>query len=56
MREIVTDELAKGVDAAWRLSADTVVQDTRLRLTALMQVLRPSTAAQACSPIALGGC
>ena len=42
VRDIVTDELAKGLDAAWRLSADNAIQTARLRLTSLLQVSRNS--------------
>lgn len=38
VRGILVDELAKGVDAAWRISADSAVQDLRSRLTSFMQV------------------
>ena len=31
----VTDELAKGIDAAWRLAADAVVGNTRQQLLEL---------------------
>ena len=35
------DEIAKGVDAAWRMSADNAVQDLRSRLSAFIQVSQP---------------
>lgn len=38
VRSLVTDELAKGIDAAWRLATDNALQDVRLRLSSVLQV------------------
>ena len=38
MRDLLAEELAKGVDAAWRMSADSAVQDFRARLASFVQV------------------
>lgn len=38
VRSLVTDELAKGIDAAWRLTTDNALQDMRMRLSSVLQV------------------
>lgn len=43
MRDILTEELAKGLDAYWRLSADDALDAVRARLTSALGVRAPST-------------
>ena len=38
VRNLLAEELAKGVDAAWRMSTDSAVQDFRARLASFVQV------------------
>ncbi|MEW5308317.1 MAG: hypothetical protein WDW38_000286 [Sanguina aurantia] len=38
VREIVVEELAKGLDAAWRLAADALVDDAKLRLKQVLDL------------------
>lgn len=44
---ILVDELAKGLDAGWRLVADAVVADARARALAAFGVSGPSCASYA---------
>lgn len=47
VRDIVTEELAKGLDAYWRLSADDALDAVRANLVTLLGV-RPSSFFQQC--------
>lgn len=42
VREIILEELAKGIDAAWRLSTDSAIETTRDTLVAVLGVMLPS--------------
>lgn len=44
VRDILLDELAKGLDASWRLSLDSAVASARSGLLALLGVRRHKTA------------
>ena len=48
VRDLVTDELAKGIDAGWRLATDNVLQDARVRLTSILQVFQKWTQLTMC--------
>ena len=41
MRDILTEELAKGLDAYWRLSTDDALDAVRARLTSALGVRAP---------------
>ena len=43
VREIITEELAKGLDAYWRLSADDALDAARARLVSVLGVCAAST-------------
>ena len=43
VRDIVTEELAKGLDAYWRLSADDALDAVRANLVTLLGVRRLSS-------------
>ena len=42
MRDILTEELAKGLDAYWRLSADDALDAVRAGLVAALGVRAPA--------------
>lgn len=44
VRDILAEELAKGLDAYWRLSADDALDAARARLVAVLGVSRACTA------------
>ena len=43
VRDIVTEELAKGLDAYWRLSADDALDAVRANLVTLLRVRPPAS-------------
>ena len=50
MRDILAEELAKGLDAAWRLSADDALDAVRAGLVAALGVRAPVWSTLSCSP------